>query len=189
MAERRGDDQTLRHLVQPVVVPSRPSEATSVMGVKDVQAYPAWAQSTLYDQTALDAVYRVAFRFVLMSLVYLAIGVSLGGLIFVGVRIPIFIHVHLNLYGFLLMFVFGMAYKLVPPMFARRQGLFSLRLARLQFWLANGGLLGLVGASLLDGQATALGITAMVMAVGAVWIFVLNMGLTLYGASREVPHG
>lgn len=157
--------------------------------VRDAKVYPAWAQSTLYDQAMLDAVYRVAFRFVMMSLAYLAVGVSLGGLIFLGVQIPLFIHVHLNLYGFLLMFVFGMAYKLVPPMFARRQALFSLRLARLQFWLANGGLLGLVGASLLDGRTTALGVTAMVMAVGAVWIFVLNMGMTLYGASREVPHG
>ena len=44
-------------------------------------------------------------------------------------------------------------------------------------------------ASLLDGRATALGVTAMVMAVGAVWIFVLNMGMTLYGATREVSHG
>lgn len=156
--------------------------------MRQTKAYPAWAQSTLYDQAASDALYRVAFRFVLMSLVYLAIGVSLGGLIFLGVRIPIFIHAHLNLYGFLLMFIFGMAYKLVPPMFARRQQLFSLRLARLQFWLANGGLLGMIGAYALRLEATALGIVATLMAVAAVWIFVLNMGITLYGSHREIPH-
>jgi len=153
------------------------------------KAYPAWAQSSLYDQAMVNAVYRVAFRFVLMSLIYLAIGVSLGGLIFLGVWIPVFVHAHLNLYGFVLMFVSGVAYKLLPPMFARRQVLFSLRLARLQFWLANGGLVGMVGAYALGLEATVLGIVAMVMAVAAVWIFILNLGVTLYGANREIPHG
>lgn len=156
------------------------------MGPTQTKAYPAWAQLTLYDQAMLDALYRVAFRFVMMSLVYLAIGVSLGGLIFLGVRIPIFVHVHLNLYGFLLMFIFGVAYKLVPPMFARKQRLFSLRLARLQFWLANAGLVGMVGAYALDLEGTPLGVLAMLMAVAAVWIFILNMGMTLYGSQRAI---
>lgn len=157
--------------------------------MREAKVYPAWAQSTLYDQAMLDAVYRVASRFILMSLIYLAVGVTLGGLIFLGVRIPVFVHAHLNLYGFLLMFISGVAYKLLPPMFARRQALFSLRLARVQFWLANAGVVGMVGASLLDLKATPLGVGGMIMAVAAVWIFVLNMGMTLYGASRGIPHG
>ena len=37
--------------------------------MRDVKAYPAWAQSTLYDQAMLDAVSRVAFRFVMICLV------------------------------------------------------------------------------------------------------------------------
>ena len=47
----------------------------------------------------------------------------------------------------------------------------------------------MVGSSLLDLKATPLGVGGMIMAVAAVWIFVLNMGMTLYGASRGIPHG
>lgn len=42
------------------------------------------------------------------------------------------------------MLVFGMVIKLVPPMFGRRQGLYSLRMAQAQLWLASLGLVGMV---------------------------------------------
>ena len=58
----------------------------------------AWARSTLYDQAQVDAINRVAFRFVRCALVYFAAGVTLGGLMFLGlVSLPVFVHAHLNL--------------------------------------------------------------------------------------------
>ncbi|HYB72482.1 MAG TPA: hypothetical protein VED18_03855 [Candidatus Sulfotelmatobacter sp.] len=148
----------------------------------------AWARSTLYDQAQVDALNRIAFRFVRCALVYFALGVTLGGLMFLGlVSLPAFLHVHLNLFGFVLMLVFGMVFKLVPPMFVRRQGLYSLGMARAQFWLANLGLIGMLVTYALpvrqESRAVwaAAGASALA-AVAACYLFVINVYLTLRGA-------
>lgn len=150
----------------------------------------AWARSTLYDQEQVDAINRIAFRFVRCALAYFLAGVTLGGLRFLGlVSVPVFVHAHLNLFGFLLMLVFGMVYKLVPPMFARRQGLYSLRMARWQFWLANLGLVGMVVlyALPLRQESRAIWVAAgasALAAVAACYLFVINVWLTLRGAGE-----
>ncbi len=154
----------------------------------------AWARSTLYDQAQVDAINRVAFRFVRCALAYFALGVTLGVLMFLGVvSLPVFVHAHLNLCGFLLMLVFGMVYKLVPPMFVRRQGLYSLRMAQAQFWLANLGLVGMLLAYALpvrrESWAVWAGAGASALAAAAAcYLFVINVYLTLRGAGApEAP--
>lgn len=153
----------------------------------------AWARSTLYDQAQVDALNRIAFRFVCCALVYFAVGVTLGVLMFLGlVSLPVFVHAHLNLFGFLLMLVFGMVYKLVPPMFVRRQGLYSLRMAQAQFWLANLGLVGMLVLYTLpvrqESRAVWLAAGASALAaVAACYLFVINIYLTLRGAGAPEP--
>lgn len=150
---------------------------------------PAWAQSTLYDTKVVDAVNRIAWRFVLSSLAYLTAGVTLGGLSYLGIlSIPIFVHAHLNLVGFLLMLVFGMAYKLIPPMFARRTALYSLRLARLQFWLMNAGLVGMT--ALFGAASPGLSVLGRLAAAGTLlgcYLFIFNMAMTLLRVPPTPP--
>lgn len=154
---------------------------------------PAWARSTLYDQAQVDALNRLAFRFLRCALAYFAVGVTLGGLMFLGlVSLPMFVHVHLNLFGFVLMLVFGMVFKLVPPMFVRRQGLFSLRMARAQFWLANLGLIGMVVTYALPVRQESRAVWAVaggsaMAAVAACYLFIINVYLTLRGAGAPDP--
>ncbi len=154
----------------------------------------AWARSTLYDQGQVDAINRIAFRFVRCALIYFLAGVTLGGLLFLGlVSVPVFVHAHLNLFGFLLILVFGMVYKLVPPMFARRQGLYSLRMAQWQFWLANVGLIGMLILYAMpvrqESRAVwaAAGASALAAATSC-YLFVINLWLTLRGAGEPGPN-
>lgn len=132
---------------------------------------------------------KTTIRFIKMSLIYLALGATLGGLFLVYPRLLglKFAHVHFNLLGFLSMMVFGVAYHILP----RFQGkpLYSDRLADVHFWLANIGLLGLVlfdaakayGSTLPHTIPLALSGTAMVVSV---YLFVANMWLTF---SRPIP--
>ncbi len=148
----------------------------------------AWARSTLYDQEQVGAINRIAFRFVRCALAYFTLGVSLGDLMFLGlVSLPVFVHAQLNLFGFLLMLVFSMTFKLAPPMFARRQGLYSLRMAQTQFWLANRGLLGMLVTYTPPVRQESRGVWAVagmsaLAAVAACYLFVINVLLTLRGA-------
>jgi cbb3-type cytochrome oxidase subunit 1 len=126
---------------------------------------------------------KTTVRFIKFSLVYLAMGATLGALfpIFPRLLNLKYAHVHLNLLGFMSMMVFGVAYHILP----RFQGrlLYSERLAEVHFWLANVGLLGLV---ILDGvevywPALPLKIPfalAGVAAAVSIYLFVANLWLT-----------
>ena len=141
----------------------------------------------------MDATNRLAFRFLRCAMAYLAVGVTLGGLMFLGlVSLPMFVHAHLNLFGFVLMLVFGMVFKLVPPMFVRRQGLFSLRMAQAQFWLANLGLIGMVVTYAMPVRQESRAVWAAaaasaLAAVAACYLFIINVFLTLRGAGAPDP--
>jgi cbb3-type cytochrome oxidase subunit 1 len=122
-------------------------------------------------------------RFIKMSLVYLAIGATLGALFPVFPRLLglKYAHVHLNLLGFMSMMVYGVAYHILP----RFQGkmLHSERLAEVQFWLANIGLIGLAIFSALRAYWPALPVTVPLAISGlvelaAIYLFVANMWLT-----------
>jgi len=122
-------------------------------------------------------------RFIKMSLIYLALGATLGMLFpifprLLGLR---YSHVHLNLLGFMSMMVYGVAYHILP----RFQGkpLYSERMADTQFWLANIGLVGLAIFSALNSYwpglpfKIPLALSGLIEAV-SIYLFVVNMWLT-----------
>ena len=122
-------------------------------------------------------------RFIKMSLIYLAVGATLGALFPLFPRLLGFryAHVHLNLLGFMSMMVYGVAYHILP----RFQGklLYSDRMAEVQFWLANIGLVGLVLFSALRAYWPTLPFKIPLALSGVVelisiYLFVANMWLT-----------
>lgn len=126
---------------------------------------------------------KTTIRFIKMSLVYLAIGVTLGALFQIFPRLLglKYSHVHLLLLGFLAMMVYGVALHILP----RFQGklLYSERMAEVQFWLANIGLVGLAIFSALNAYWPALPFKVLLALSGiieviAVYLFVVNMWLT-----------
>jgi cbb3-type cytochrome oxidase subunit 1 len=129
-------------------------------------------------------------RFIKMSLIYLAIGATLGALfpIFPSLLGLKYAHVHLNLLGFMSMMVYGVAYHILP----RFQGkmLHSERMAEIQFWMANIGLVGLALFSALASYWPS-GPFKIVLAIfGAVelvsiYLFVANMWLTFQQSSPQ----
>jgi hypothetical protein len=79
-----------------------------------------------------------------MSIIYFVAGVviGLGMLIWpgeAGYYIPV--HVHLNLLGFMSMMIYGVGYHILPKFSGRN--IYSPLIMKVQFWLANGGLLGM----------------------------------------------
>ncbi len=83
-------------------------------------------------------------RFVKASLVWFALGMSLG--VFMTVRPALIVyrpaHVHMNLLGFVSMTIFGVAYHVIPRFTGHP--LHSRRLAGAHWWLSNAGLALLV---------------------------------------------
>jgi len=84
---------------------------------------------------------EIPLKFAWASLVYLTIGSTMG-FVMVLSSLPITpSHAHVLLIGFVSMMIFGVGYHLLP-VFAGTD-LYSLRLAEIQFWLQNIGLIGL----------------------------------------------
>jgi len=84
---------------------------------------------------------EIPLKFAWASLVYLLIGSTMG-FVMVLSSLPITpSHAHVLLIGFVSMMIFGVGYHLLP-VFAGTD-LYSLRLAGIQFWLQNIGLIGL----------------------------------------------
>jgi hypothetical protein len=84
---------------------------------------------------------EIPLKFAWASLVYLLIGSTMG-FVMVLSSLPLMpSHAHVLLIGFVSMMIFGVGYHLLP-VFAGTD-LYSLRLAEIQFWLQNIGLIGL----------------------------------------------
>ena len=82
--------------------------------------------------------------FIRASLVWFALGIALG--LAMAMR-PAWViyrpaHAHMVVAGFITMMVFGVGYQLLPRLFGF--ALHSSRLAVAHWWLANGGLAGMV---------------------------------------------
>ena len=84
---------------------------------------------------------EISLKFVWASLIYLLIGSTLGMLMVLTSSALTPAHAHVLLIGFVSMMIFGVGYHLLP-VFAGTE-LYSLRLAEIQFWLQNIGLIGL----------------------------------------------
>lgn len=82
--------------------------------------------------------------FIRASLAWFALGIILG---LIMAAYPSWVayrpaHAHMNVVGFLTMMVFGVGYQLLPRLFGH--ALYSRKLAIAHWWLANGGLAGMV---------------------------------------------
>jgi hypothetical protein len=108
----------------------------------------------------------VSRGFLVIGSLYLLVGIILG--MYMGgsgdhTLAPV--HAHINLLGFTLMTVFGIAYRVMPEMAGNR-------LARAHFWLHQvGGLVLLVGLFLLMTGRMAEATAALVMPVAETVVF------------------
>jgi len=129
-------------------------------------------------------VMRLSLKYVKASLLYLTTGVTLLLLSFShAIVFDLTGFYFMQLYGFVAMMIFGLSYLFVPP-FAHAF-LHSMRLARLQFWLMN---LGVVGMAIVFGgvipYTSNIGYVTLVFLltlVFAVYIHAYNMWMTLRG--------
>ncbi|CAG0981948.1 MAG: hypothetical protein OIN86_09850 [Candidatus Methanoperedens sp.] len=84
---------------------------------------------------------EIPLKFAWASLIYLVIGSTMGVIMLLTSESIKPSHAHVLLIGFVAMMIFGVGYHLLP-VFAGTD-LHSLRLAEIQFWLQNIGLVGL----------------------------------------------
>ena len=90
-------------------------------------------------------VMQLSLKYVKASLAYLAAGGTLLLLVFSHLlSFDLMAFYFMQLYGFVAMMIFGLSYLFVPS-FAHAF-LHSIRLARLQFWLMNVGVVGMTTA-------------------------------------------
>lgn len=127
---------------------------------------------------------RLSLKYVKASLLYLTAGVTLLVLTFSHfTAFDLTGFYFMQLYGFVAMMVFGLSYLFVPS-FAHGF-LHSMRLARLQFWLMN---VGVVGMATVFGGFVPYNLNMRYVTIGflivllvAVYIHVYNMWVTLRG--------
>ncbi len=120
-------------------------------------------------------------KFIRVSLIYLGLGMLMGihmsfaDHAMAEIR---FIHVHLMLIGFMAMFIYGVAYHILPRFNARQLPYPSM--VPVHYWLANAGLVGLIvlygfGAFYTSGAPRMLfGLFGLIEGV-SILIFIVNM--------------
>lgn len=100
---------------------------------------------------------RYTVLFIKASLIYLLLGIIMGIILtlkpfFAILSIFALVHNHLNLFGFMAMMIFGVSYHIIPRFSGKP--IYSYKLMRLHFYLANIGLVGLllgfIASSLVD---------------------------------------
>jgi cbb3-type cytochrome oxidase subunit 1 len=125
--------------------------------------------------------------FLKASLAWFAAGVSLGVGMAVHPAWTIYrtAHLHMNLLGFVTMMIFGVAYHVIPRFTGH--ALHSRRLAGVQWWLANIGLLMFVGGFVLLPHTLFGTLARVIVAAGgivsaaAAYVFVYNIWRTIDG--------
>ena len=129
---------------------------------------------------------EIPLKFAWASLIYLLIGSTLG-LIMVFNSSPLTpAHAHVLLLGFVSMMIFGVGYHLLP-VFAGTD-LHSPRLAEIQFWLQNIGIVGLAFTMpyRYAGSDYRLGtIVFGAVSLLAIYIFVYNVARSLIPPKEE----
>ncbi len=127
---------------------------------------------------------RFVKNFILMSIIYLLMASFLGILMLwdPGYLVLKFPHSHLMLLGWVSMMIYGVGYHILPR-FAGRP-LKSRKMAELQFWLANIGLVGMTGFYVLVSFYPAKGL----MRVSAIFgiMEVVSIGLFFYNILGSV---
>jgi cbb3-type cytochrome oxidase subunit 1 len=122
--------------------------------------------------------------FIRAALIYLGVGVLLGLLMALQPAWMLYLrptHAHINLLGFMAMFVYGVAYHVIPRF--RGKQLYSNKLARYHLILANVGLVGMAVAFPLRFGFGDLGTATLALFGGveivAVAFFIVNAWKTL----------
>jgi cbb3-type cytochrome oxidase subunit 1 len=129
--------------------------------------------------------------FLKASLAWFAAGVSLGVGMAVHPAWAIYraAHLHMNLLGFVTMMIFGVAYHVIPRFTGH--ALHSRRLAGVQWWLANGGLLLFVGGlallphTMFGAPARVIVAAGGIVSAAAAYAFVYNIWRTIDGVSPQ----
>ncbi len=125
---------------------------------------------------------KVTVWFIKCAMIYFVIAMLMG--IYMTISGPVYpfrpIHTHFNLLGWMSMMIYGVGYHILP----RFSGapLWSDRLAMVQFWTANIGLVGMALGWIImgtgNGGITVLHLFALVEGLSVV-LFVLNMFMTI----------
>ena len=127
---------------------------------------------------------KTTLGFIFTGLIYLLMGVTLGVLFLIWPELRALktVHAHLNLVGFVMFLIFGVAYHILPRF--RGRPLHSESLAWHQFLMANIGLVGLLLSMTIATYQTQTYLTYLQAIFGSVlvismYIFVYNMIRTL----------
>jgi len=123
---------------------------------------------------------EIPLKFAWASLFYLVIGSTLGLIMVINSSPLLPAHAHVLLLGFVSMMIFGVGYHLLP-VFAGTD-LYSIRLAELQFWLQNIGLVGLAFTMPYRYTSGDYKLAALVfgaVSLLAIYIFVYNVARSL----------
>lgn len=134
---------------------------------------------------------KTTVLFIKASMMYFLLG-SIMGLIIAawpeGVVHYRSVHAHLNLLGWMSMMIFGVGYHILPRFSGRP--LYSLSIARAQFWFANIGLVGMIIAWPLMSRDIAPGLSKTLLALfslietASIFLFVYNIWKTMKTAGQ-----
>lgn len=144
------------------------------------------ADLSFLERKTQDRLNRLCRRYIRVAFFYLVLGLLLGvAMLAFGNDNFQFVHAHMLLAGFVLFLIYGIGYKLIPTMFFGLPKVEHLGWAEVQFWLANAGLVGLLGGALLP---VGLGLDQVALFFGAVEaaagiLFVVLMGKIVRGGS------
>ncbi len=127
---------------------------------------------------------RLSLKYVKASIIYLVAGSTLALLTFSDVLpFAITAFYFIQLYGFVAMMIFDLSYLFIPAF--SHATLHSLRLARLQFWLMNIGVIGMAVSfsGVLPNYPTIryFAISSFVVQVLALYLHAFNVWRTLQG--------
>jgi hypothetical protein len=131
--------------------------------------------------------------FIQTALIYLLIGVILGVVIGTDPMLAVrfrFVHIHLNLLGFMVMIIAGVAYHVLPRFTARTMPWPAG--VKYHFYLQNIGLLGMLGAKLTDDIWTTSGETIFVLfavvTASGLFIMICNLFCVLMPRGSTCEH-
>ena len=133
---------------------------------------------------------KITINFIKASFIYLVIGSTIGVTMFFwpnGVGFYRSLHAHLNVVGWLSMFVFGVAYHILPRFSGRT--LHSVGLARAHLWLSNVGIIGLAvlwSFAVRRGEPfmAITGLFGAILAI-SIYFFVYNMWRTIKAVGEQ----
>lgn len=131
---------------------------------------------------------NITVWFIKCALVYLLLAMFIG--IYMTVEGPLYpykpIHTHLNMLGWMSMMIYGVSYHILPRFSG--QPLWSEKLANAHLWLANIGLVGMLGGWVMSEARGGLGVLHLFSLIEALSIvfFITNMFKTVKAAPQPI---